>query len=364
MQMRNEIFKNRTKEIRRLLRAKRLDALIVTGRADVSYLSGFSGDDSWLILTGRDVCLVTDSRYTLEARRDCPACRIYERKGTMIDAVIDIFKKLPAVKTVAVEDKVELSVFNILRKKLRRRLKPVKALVESARAVKDKSEIAAIRKAAAVAQKALAKVLPKIRAGYSESEVAAMLEFELKKAGANPAFETIIAFGSNSAMPHHRPTAKKLKKVDTILIDFGAKLDGYCCDLTRCFAVGWAGVLYRKVYQTVLDAQTNAINALKSGIEAKKVDTAAKEVIKLSNLPVYGHGTGHGLGLEVHEQPVVSVISKDILQRGNVITIEPAVYLSNKFGIRIENDVLVTENGCEVLSSLLKSDQVPLLKLK
>ena len=295
--MRNEIFKNRIKEIRRLLRAKCLDALIVVGRADVSYLSGFSGGDSWLVLAGKSVCLVTDSRYALQAKKECPACKIYERKGRMTEAVADILKKIPAVKTVAVEDKVELSVFKALRKKLRRRLKPVKALVESARAVKDKFEIAAIRKAAAIAQKALAKVLPKIRAGYSENEVAAMLEFELKKAGANPAFETIVAFGPNSAMPHHCPTARKLKKVDTILIDFGAKLNGYSCDLTRCFAVGRAGVLYKKMYQTVLDAQTNAINTLKAGIESKKVDAAAREVIKSSKLPVYGHGTGHGLGL-------------------------------------------------------------------
>ena len=362
--MEKDIFRQRIRKVRRLLSGEGYDALIVIGRADVSYLSGFSGGDSWLVLTAKSVCLVTDSRYTLQAKRECLACKIYQRKGRMTEAATDILKKIPAVKTIAIEDKVELSVFKALRKKLSVHLKPVKALVESARDVKDEFEIATIRQAAAVAQKALAKVLPKIRAGYSENEVAAMLEFELKKAGAQPAFETIVAFGPNSTMPHHCPTARKLKKVDTLLIDFGAKLNGYSCDLTRCFAVGRAGVLYKKMYQTVLDAQTNAINVLKAGIEAKKVDAAAREVIKSSKLPVYGHGTGHGLGLEVHERPIVSMLSKTFLQNGNIVTIEPAVYIPGKFGIRIEDDVLVTENGCEVLSSLLKSDEVPVLKIK
>jgi Xaa-Pro aminopeptidase len=360
--MKKDIFRQRIRKVRLLLSGEGCDALIVTARADVSYLSGFSGGDSWLVLTAKSVCLITDSRYTLQAKKECPACKIYCRKGRMIDAVIDMLKKVPAVETIAIEDKVELSIFKSLRKKLRR-LKPVKPLVESARAVKDEFEIAAIRQAATIAQKALAKVLPKIRAGLSENEVAAMLEFELKKAGASPAFETIIAFGPNSAMPHHCPTARKLKKVDTLLIDFGAKLSGYSCDLTRCFATGKAGALYKKMYQTVLNAQTNAINTLKAGIESKQVDAAAREVIKSSKLPVYGHGTGHGLGLEVHERPIVSALSKTPLRDGNIVTIEPAVYIPGKFGIRIEDDVLVTESGCEVLSSLLKTDEVPLLKV-
>ena len=165
-------------------------------------------------------------------------------------------------------------------------------------------------------------------------------------------------------MAHHRPTDRKLKKIDTILFDFGAKIDGYCADMTRCFATGRVNNFYAKVYKMVLDAQTAAINILKSGIKAKAADAAAKEIIKAAKLPPYGHGLGHGVGIDVHEQPVVSVISKASLQKGNVITVEPAVYLPGKFGIRIEDDVLVTENGCEILTSLLKSDEVPLLKLE
>ncbi|MFA5291705.1 MAG: Xaa-Pro peptidase family protein [Phycisphaerae bacterium] len=361
--MKVDVLKNRLKNIRRLLSGNHFDALIVTVGANVSYLSGFYGDDSWLILTGKNVYLVTDSRYTLQAKGQCPACKIYQRKGSMIDAVADILKKLPAVKTAAVEDKIELAVFKILRKKLSVRVKAVKGLVESVRAVKDESEIAAIRRAIEISEKALAKVLPKIRVGISETALAAILDFEMKQAGANPAFETVIAFGTNSAMAHHRPTARKLKKVDTILIDFGAKINGYCADLTRCFAVGKVNNFYAKVYKTVLDAQTVAINVLKSGIKAKDVDSTAKEIIAASKLPPYGHGLGHGLGLDVHEQPGISFLSKASLQKGNVITLEPAVYLDGKFGIRTEDDVLITENGCEILTTLLKSDEVPLLKI-
>ena len=361
--MKSDILKSRIKKVAKLLKAQKADALIVTVGSNVSYLTGFTGDDSWLILTGRGVFLVTDSRYTLQAKNECSACKIYQRKGSMIDAVTDIFKKLPKIRTAAVEDKIELAVFKILRKKLCVRIKPVKNLVESVRAVKDNSEIAAIKKAIEISQKALAKILPKIHIGISETSLAAMLDFEMKKAGANPAFETVVAFGSNSAMPHHRPSARKLKKVDTILFDFGAKIKGYCSDITRCFAIGRVTQFYAKVYKTVLDAQTAAINILKAGVKAKAADAAAKEIITAAKLPPYGHGLGHGVGLNVHEQPAVSVISKVSLQNGNVVTVEPAVYLPGKFGIRIEDDVLITENGCEILTTLLKSDVVGLLKV-
>lgn len=364
MRMRSDIFKNRIKKVKKLLREKRLDALILTVKANVSYLSGFSGDDSWLILTDRRVYLVTDSRYALQAKKECPSCKIYQRKGRMTEAVADMLKKLPAVKAVGVEDRIELSVYKILRRKMSGHLKSVKGIVESVRQIKDKTEIAAIKKAIEVSEKALAKVLRKIHIGISETALAAMLNFEVQKAGAAPAFETIVAFGSNSAVAHHRPSVKKLKKTDTILIDFGTKLNGYCCDMTRCFAVGRVNSFYSKVYQAVLASQTNAINMLKSGIKAKKADLAAKEIIKQSKLPPYGHGLGHGIGLEVHERPVVSFLSKDVLRQGSVITVEPAVYLAGKFGIRIEDDVLITDRGCEILTTLLKSDEVLVLKIK
>jgi Xaa-Pro aminopeptidase len=164
-------------------------------------------------------------------------------------------------------------------------------------------------------------------------------------------------------MPHHRPTDRKLKKNDTILIDFGAKFKGCCCDITRCFAIGKVSKLYEKVYKTVFAAQQSAIKTVGAGQSLIAVDNAAREIIKSAKLPVYGHGTGHGLGLEVHESPTISTLSKDNFKQGNVITIEPAVYLPGKFGIRIEDDVLVAKNGCKIITSVLKNDNVPVLKI-
>lgn len=364
MAQETSILKNRIKKVRAKLLAEKIDALIVTAVSNVSYLSGFQGEDSWLLITADIITLLTDSRYTLAAQKQCPLCKIYERKGRMTESIGEILKKNSKVKIAGVEDKIEVGIFKILKRKLPIRLKAVKNIVESVRQIKDESEISAIKKAGAVAEKSLEKVLTKIRIGMSEMEIAAMIDFEIKKAGANPSFETIVALGSNAAMAHHRPTTRKLKKVDTILIDYGAKLNGYCCDLTRCFAVGKVNKYYAKVYKAVLDAQTAAINILKAGVDAKIVDACAKEVIKLENLPPYGHGLGHGLGIDVHEQPAVSYLSKNTLQNGNVITVEPGVYLDGKFGIRIEDDVLVTKTGCEVLTTLLKSEQVPLLRMK
>lgn len=383
--MKNACFKKRVEKVRKTLVAKRLDGLLITAPADVSYLSGFVGEDSWLFVGRKTVWLITDSRYAIQAKEQCRVCKIYIRKRSMAEALADVLKKTRfdarfaarragRIKTIAVEDNIKLASFKSLKKKIRPsrhgravagcRIKTVRNIILTIRQIKDQAEVGAIKKAAALAQNALERILPRIHAGISEAELAAILDFEMKKQGGKPAFETIVAFGSNAAKPHHRPTKRKLKKIDTVLLDFGAKLNSYCSDITRCFAVGKVNDFYKKAYKTVLEAQTNAINMLKAGIEAKKLDAVAKGIIKKSKLPPYEHGLGHGLGLEVHERPIVSSLSKDILQAGNVITVEPAVYLENKFGIRIEDDVLITENGCEILSSLLKSNEVPVLKIK
>ncbi len=358
------IFKNRTKKLRAKLADLKNDAFIVTNPSNVSYLSGFWGDDSWLIVTKDSNTLITDSRYTLQAKKQCNLCKVYERKLKMPESIVELFKKNRKIKTVVVEASVSVAIHNILKSKLPTKLTSVQNIVESVRQIKDASEVEKIKEAGAVAEKSLKKVLPKIKIGMTEKHVAAMIDFEMKTAGAEPSFETNVSFGVNSAMAHHQPSMQKLKKVDTILIDYGAKLNGYCSDITRCFAVGKVNKFYAKVYKAVLDAQTTAINMLKAGIKADVADSTAKEIIKKENLPPYGHGLGHGLGIDIHESPAVSVFSTSSLQSGNVITVEPGVYLDNKFGIRIEDDVLVTKTGCEILTTLLTSNEVPLLKIK
>ncbi len=347
--MSGQIIKKRINAIRARLKKERINCLIVTKPANVTYTTGFSGSDSWAVITNRAVYLLTDSRYTEQAGGECHGCKIIQRTGPMSQAAAEVLKQFNP-KTAAVENSTSLAAFEALKKNVKRGLKTAANIIESIRSCKDDGEIAAIRKAGKIAAKALAAVMKDIKVGITENELAGEIDFQIRKSGAVNSFDTIVAFGPDASRPHHQPGNRRLKKNDTILIDFGARYNGYCCDLTRCFVVGRPSAFYKKVYDVVKEAQTAAIKMVKAGAEIKKVDAAAREVIKKHNLPVYGHGTGHGLGLEVHEEPVVSDKSKGELKAGEVITIEPAVYMPRKLGIRIEDDILVTKTGCELLS--------------
>jgi Xaa-Pro aminopeptidase len=268
----------------------------------------------------------------------------------MAEAAAKLLKKIKSVRTVAVEKSTSVADFEALRKHMKLRLKTVADIIESIRINKDNSEIAAIRAAVRIAAQALEQTLDYIKPGVSESELAGRLDFEIRKSGATNSFETIVAFGPNASRPHHQPSKRKLKKTDTVLIDFGARYKGYCCDITRSFAVGKPTRLFERAYEAVEQAQAAAIKRIKAGAEIQEVDAAARNVIRKYDLPVYGHGTGHGLGLEIHESPFLKADGKGSLKAGEVLTIEPGVYLPGKLGVRIEDDVLVTETGCEILT--------------
>lgn len=345
-----EIVENRVRAIRRRLNELKINCLIVTKPANVTYTTGFSGDDSWAVIAHRAAYLLTDSRYLEQAKTECPACRIIERAGPLTEAAGKLVKKLRSVRTVAVEKSAGLDVFGALKRQVEARLKTVGNVIETFRRCKDGGEIAAIKKAGQIAAKALEETVKHLKRGITENELAGMLDLQVRKLGARSSFETIVAFGPNASRPHYQPGGRKLKKNDTILIDFGARYKNYCCDLSRCFAVGSATALYRKVYDVVCQAQTAALKMVKAGVEIRQVDAAARRVISKYGLPVYGHGTGHGLGLEVHEEPVVAKNIKAKLQAGHVITVEPGVYIPGKLGVRIEDDVLVTETGCKILT--------------
>jgi Xaa-Pro aminopeptidase len=353
-----EIIKRRIKAIRYQLSAvrhplrekKQIKSLLVTKPANVTYTTGFSGDDGWVLITDKAVYLLTDSRYTEQVKNECPACSIIERDKPMVEAAAELLKELKSARTVAVEKSISLAVFESLKKSVKVRLKTIANIIESARSIKDKSEVAAIGAAARIAAQALRQTFAHIKQGITENELAGQLNFQIRKLGATNSFETIVAFGSNASRPHHQPTSRNLRGNDTVLIDFGVRFKGYCCDITRCFVVGRPNRFYKKVHNAVQQAQTAAIKMIKPGVAAKEVDAAAREVIRKSGLPVYGHGTGHGLGLEIHEQPVISADSKAKLQPGMVFTIEPAVYIPGKLGIRIEDDVLVTKTGYQILT--------------
>ena len=348
--MNREVIRKRIKAIRRELAKKRIGCLILTKPANVNYATGFMGDDSWAAVTARQVHLLTDSRYTEQAQKECPSCKIIDRAGPMARAVAELVKKMKSVRTVTVEESTSVAEFEQLKKAVKARLRTAANVVEATRLVKDESEIAAIKSAASIATRALGQTLPHIKPGVSESELAGMLDFQIRKLGARNSFETIVAFGANASRPHHQPIARKLKKRDTVLIDFGAKSRGYCSDITRCFAVGEPTAFFKKVFNVVEQAQAAAIKKIKPGATLAEIDAAARETIADTDLPVYGHGTGHGFGLEIHESPFLKAGGKGKLQAGQVITIEPGIYIPGKLGVRIEDDILVTKTGHKILT--------------
>jgi len=347
----------RIRAIRRRMNKKKIRFLLVTKPANVTYVTDFLGEDSWAALSKRQVYLLTDSRYTEQAQKECPSCKIIDRAGPMADAVSKLVRRggsrtaPTSVRSVAVEDSVSVADYEQLKKTVKARFKTAAGIIEAVRSIKDDSEIAAIKSAAAISAKALAQTLPHIKPGVTESELAGMLDFQIRKLGACNSFETIVAFGPNGSRPHHQPGKRKLKNKDAVLIDFGAKYKGYCSDITRCFVCGGVTKFYKKVYDVVEQAQAAAIKAIKPGVKLTQVDAAAREVIDKADLPVYGHGTGHGFGLEIHENPFLKTDAKGKLEAGQVITVEPGIYIPGKLGIRIEDDILVTETGHKILTN-------------
>jgi len=366
--MDNRIIKKRIKAVHSDLAKKGINCLIVTKPANVTYITGFQGEDSWAVITERWVYLLTDSRYTEQAMKECVGCRIIQRPDSLplAQALAKQLKKLKSIKTIAVEKSASLADFELLKKEYHRlpardttakmavvqktRLKAVANVIENVRCSKDSSEVAAIKAAAQIAAKALKQTIGYIKPGVTENELAGMLNFQIRKLGTINSFETIVAFGPNASRPHHRPSKSKLKRRDAVLIDFGVKHKGYCCDITRCFSVGRPTAFYKKVYNTVQKSQAAAIRMIKADVETSEVDAVARKIIAERRLPVYGHGTGHGLGLEIHELPYIKTKGKGTLRAGEIITVEPGVYIPGKLGIRIEDDILVTETGCEILT--------------
>jgi len=348
--MEQSAFKIRVGTVRKLLRKRRLNALVVTKPANVTYLTGFAGDDSWAVVTARSVYLLTDSRYIDQAQDQCANCKIIQRVGSLAEAAAGILNRAVSVRGIAVENNISLAAFQALRQNLAVRPRVIANLIESIRQVKDDSEVTSVKKAAKIAAEVLKKTLSQLQRGMSENELAGLLELEVRRHGAGSSFDTIVAFGANASRPHHRCSNRKLKRNDTVLIDFGVRYNNYCCDLTRCFVVGGTSAQYRKALNVVRQAQETAISTVKPGAEIKHIDTVCRQVIRDSGLAVYGHGTGHGLGLEVHEEPVISRRSKGKLEAGMIFTIEPGVYVPGKFGVRIEDDILVTNSGCEILT--------------
>ena len=364
------ILATRHRHVRATLAALGLDALVVTSPTNIRYLANHVGTAGTLVLTEQDIHLLVDFRYREAVRATqaspsaCADLRVWPVAASYDEALVELLGRPGMPATVGIEAhhltvaRQEWLMRTCADRGLQVVLRSTERVVERARIVKGAAEVAALREAAARLSTVAEAAFAVVRAGVTEFEVAGDIEAALRRAGfERPAFETIVASGPNSALPHHRVGRRVLAPGDLVLLDFGGVLDGYCSDLTRTVSVGAPTPEALKLHLAVQAAQMAAVEAVKPGVAAGAVDAAARRVLESHGLgEAFGHGTGHGLGLEVHEEPRIGPPRADApsvqLEVGMVFTIEPGAYLPGIGGVRIEDDVLVTDQGSEVLTSV------------
>ena len=349
------IYTARLKTLRQSLEAHGVTALVETHLPNIYYLCGFTGDSGALLIESSSITLFTDGRFTIQAREEAPGIRTRIQVGSLHEAIGEHLSKRAHPKAIVSPARLTLADWKILKKAAGRSVKwaAVDGLVDQLRAVKDPFEIDRIRDAARLGSEVMEETIRLIRPGVTELDIAAEIGYRMKRKGASgESFEAIVAAGPRSALPHARPTSRRIGKNELVVLDLGAILRHYCSDLTRTVYVGRAPLRVRHWYQAVLEAQTAARNVLKAGVTAGIVDAAARNVLQGKGLGRYFvHSTGHGLGLEIHEAPRVARAQKWSLEAGNVITIEPGVYMEGVGGIRIEDEALVTARGAEILTT-------------
>ena len=345
---------SRRERTAQLVAALKLDALLVTSLHNVRYLTGFTGSSANVLIfrDGRAV-LFTDPRYTVQSKQQVN-CTIRIAKGTLTKSVMAEVARTRISRVGFEPENLIVARFEGLTKALpagARLIPATEGLIAKLRMVKDDGEIALIRHAVNVNSRALEQALKRLKSGMTETALAAEIDYQSRKLGANgPAFDTIVAAGARAALPHARPGATKLGP-GILLIDMGAFCDGYASDMTRMVHLGAADAKYKRAYRAVLEAQLAGIAAVRPGVTAASVDSATRRTLKKHGLErEFVHSTGHGLGLEIHEAPRLGKSDKSKLESGMTITIEPGVYIEGWGGIRIEDTVLVTSSGCEILT--------------
>jgi Xaa-Pro aminopeptidase len=332
----------------------RLDSLIVSALPNVRYLSGFTGSNAVLLIGGSRPVLFTDPRYAIQAQEQAPGCAVRIVRGSLLAAALKLVAKKKWRQIGFEAGPIAYSSYGELHEGLTlgAELKATAGLVEQYRMIKSDEEVALIRRAVETNSRAFANCLKSVRPGMAESDLAAKLEYQMRVLGAEKAaFETIVASGPRTALPHAHPTSNPLKSGELLLVDMGAMQAGYASDMTRMLHLGKPGAKARALYKAVLEAQLAGVSAVRANITAGAVDRKTRQVLKAHGLEkAFVHSTGHGLGLEIHEAPRVGKKDATTLLAGMVITIEPGAYVEGFGGVRIEDTVLVTENGCEVLT--------------
>jgi Xaa-Pro aminopeptidase len=335
---------------------RRIDALAVNSLTNIRYLTGFTGSAALLLLEPDRATLFTDPRYDLQVRREVD-CRVHvsARPALQLQSAVRR-RRIRRLGFEAAHCRYSDYQRYAAALKPATRLLPTQDLVESLRVVKSPAEIAAIRHSVEVNSAAFSAAIARLQPGISEQDLAAELDYQMRLHGAaGPAFETIVAAGENSALPHARPGARRLRSNELLLIDMGALVGGYASDMTRMLHLGAPKRKTRQLYRSVLDAQLAAIAALRDGVPAHAVDHAARRLLAGAGLDkLFIHSTGHGLGLDIHESPRIARREPSLLRAGMVVTIEPGVYVPGEGGIRIEDTVVITASGCEVLTPTTK----------
>jgi Xaa-Pro aminopeptidase len=357
----NNEFEQRRQTVASGLAQRKLDGLLVSWGPNLRYLSGFTGSNGLLLVTAGKAILFTDPRYTIQAGQES-TCQVRIATGPLVEDLVLAIARLGLTRVGYEPALMSCDAYQSLADRLPAKvtLVAVKGWIEELRMVKSPAEMARIRRSVETNSKAFEQAVARAKPGMKEQDLAAELEYRMRRLGAEkPSFETIVAAGVRSALPHAQPTAARFEKGELIVVDMGALQEGYCSDMTRMLFVGTPGVKVKRTYRAVLEAQLAGIDAVRAGVRTAAVDAATRKVLKGYGLDrAFIHSTGHGLGLEIHEPPRLGKRDKGRLQAGMAITIEPGVYIEGFGGIRIEDTVLVTEKGCEILTPTSKELRV------
>ncbi len=355
----DSVYTSRLVLIREAMKKKKIDGFLVTDITNIHYLTGFSGSSGFLFITGKEHFFSTDFRYRDQAEQEVKGWDIVIERGNRIQTIQNLYKKT-GTKNLGFESSVSYEFYNQLSQKTFR-ITAAGHFIERLRTIKIEAEINTIKEAVKRAEEAFLEVKPFIQEGTRERGIALRLEERLRKKGCrNIPFEIIVASGSHSALPHARPTEKKLQKGDLVIIDWGGEADGYCSDMTRTFLIRGQNIGKQKeIYQIVLGANRRAISSVIPGVGSRQIDSAARTFIKNAGYgEMFGHGTGHGVGLQVHELPRISWNKSSPVRENMVFTVEPGIYMPGVGGVRIEDMVVVREKKAEVLTSLKKELEI------
>ncbi len=340
-----------------LLAAEKLDSLVFFGGSNIRYLCGFTGTDGVLFISPKETVFLTDSRYFSQAQFEVEADRIgcYQSK---VEAIADEFRTSRTLRIGFDAAEITVAAFNALKKAADEQIEwvPLDSRIKPLRAIKTAAELVSLKAAADLNYRAFQDVLPLIHPGISEREIALELEFSLKRLGGEAnAFDFIVASGERGALPHGVASDRKIGTGELVTIDFGTRVNGYHSDETVTLATGEVDGKLRQIFDIVLEAHDSALAAVRPGLSISALDGIARDLISSHGYgSFFGHSLGHGVGLEIHEYPAVSARSTDVLQEGMVITVEPGIYLPDIGGVRIEDTVVVTADGFEVLTSIPK----------